>query len=81
MTNYPINRVLPKFNSMAEIEAHNRRQCEKIAKLAKTIHEVEEIAIDLSGHLPWKLCSEFREMAIDAWFDYNVNKICAEFAQ
>ena len=79
MQNYTI---IPNLVTLpaAEADEHNRKLIAQIVPMCNSIDDVEEMAIDLSGHLSSKEHWEFRDAAVDAWFDWNVNKICAEFA-
>ena len=79
MKAYTVNQVPVKLPA-AEAKEHNRKLIAQIVPMCDSIDDVEEMAIELSGHLSSKEHWEFRDAAVDAWFDWNVNKICAEFA-
>lgn len=79
MQAYTVNQVPVKLPA-AEAAEHNRKLIARIVPMCDSIDDVEEMAFDLAGHLSDKAYWEFRTAAVDAWIDWNVNKICAEFA-
>lgn len=72
--NYASAQTLPR----AEAEEYNRKLAAHVAHHCETFEDVEEMAIELAGHLSEIRLCQFREMLIDAWWAHNINKICGE---
>ena len=66
MQNYTVIQKLVTLPT-AEADEHNRKLIAQIVPMCNSIDDVEEMAIDLSGHLSTVAHWEFRNAAIDAW--------------
>jgi len=79
--NFPRIDYTPRTMPRAQAEEHNRQQCQRMARICKTLDDVIDLSIELAGHLSCDEHMKFRDMAVDAWFEYNVNLICDEVGE
>ena len=73
-----INYARVTFPTQAEADAYNLKAAQKVARACSTLEEVEDLALELSLCLCDRDYIRFKQIAVDAWFDWNVNKICNE---
>lgn len=77
MIPYKVSRN-PLHLPRAEADAYNLIIAQKAAPYCESIDDVQELAIELSGHLSEIQFNRFEQLLTSVWMDWNVSKICAE---